>query len=181
MSFDSNGAAIGNAAKIAADLTTAAYTTGTTPAELLGAWASMFADITDVVLERQQNPAAAAAVDRAVAAVTAAFPGSEVVSPPPASPSAPAPAAAPSPSPSAAPAAGADPLEQVWLMFKADFDAGRLGDNWWDNRDNKKNPRSPDYKHKSYKLPGEAYPVGLWRDDRKNPAWVPGWLAQVGL
>jgi hypothetical protein len=180
MSFDSNGAAIGNAAKIAADLTVAAYTTGTNPSELLGAWAALFADITDVVLDRQANPPTPGAVD-VVATVTAAFPGSEMVSPPAISPAVPAPAAATSPPPSVAPAAGTDPLEQAWLMFKADFDAGRLGDNWWDNRNNKKNPRSPDYKHKSYKMPGEAYPVGLWRDDRKNPAWVPGWLAQVGL
>ncbi|KQK14078.1 protein OSB1, mitochondrial isoform X1 [Brachypodium distachyon] len=42
--------------------------------------------------------------------------------------------------------------------------------DWWDNRQNKKNPRYPDFKHKST---GEA----LWVDGRNNPNWVISQLA----
>lgn len=36
---------------------------------------------------------------------------------------------------------------------------------WWDNRTNKRNPRSPDFKHKDS---GEA----LWIDSKQSPLWV---------
>lgn len=37
--------------------------------------------------------------------------------------------------------------------------------DWWDNRMNKRNPRGPDFKHKST---GAA----LWINSRDTPAWV---------
>ncbi|XP_047085178.1 protein OSB2, chloroplastic-like [Lolium rigidum] len=42
--------------------------------------------------------------------------------------------------------------------------------DWWDNRKDKKNPKYPDFKHKST---GEA----LWVDGRSNPNWVISQLA----
>jgi len=43
---------------------------------------------------------------------------------------------------------------------------------YWDNRDNKRNPRAPDFKHKDS---GEA----LWIDSRDTPPWVADSLRQL--
>lgn len=91
----------------------------------------------------------------------------------------PAPAVAPqAPAPPAAPIPGAtdgDPeTEALWREFfanPADF---------WDNRGNKRNPNSPDFSHKTKKLPGKNFGPGLWVNDKKNPSWVSQALAQLG-
>lgn len=182
MSYDSNGMAIGNAAKIAADLTKVAIEHSQDPGTVIAAWAVLFAEVTDVVLERQsgggstnQTSTVTAAAERIISTFNA--------TPEPAPVAAPAPAPAPAPSPAPAPAAvpqpgGMSPLEQAWNMLFADVAAGRLQENWWTD---KKSAKHPDWKHKSYKLPGESYPVGLYRESRKNPAWVAGRLAELGL
>lgn len=50
-------------------------------------------------------------------------------------------------------------IESLWQAFFA----SPL--EWWDNRNNKRNPRAPDFKHKDT---GEA----LWINSRYNPLWV---------
>jgi len=50
-------------------------------------------------------------------------------------------------------------IESLWQAFFA----SPL--EWWDNRNNKRNPRAPDFKHKDT---GEA----LWIGSRYNPLWV---------
>lgn len=91
---------------------------------------------------------------------------------------APAQAAPQAPTPPAAPIPGAtdgDPeVEALWREFfanPADF---------WDNRGNKRTPNSPDFSHKTKKLPGKNFGPGLWVDDKKNPSWVGPALAQLG-
>ena len=51
------------------------------------------------------------------------------------------------------------PKDALWRSV---FDAP---DRWWDNRENKRNPKAPDYKHKES---GE----GLWVNGRDTPPWV---------
>jgi hypothetical protein len=51
------------------------------------------------------------------------------------------------------------PKDALWRSV---FDAP---DRWWDNRENKRNPRAPDFKHKDT---GE----GLWLTGRDTPPWV---------
>ena len=41
--------------------------------------------------------------------------------------------------------------------------------NWWNNRNNKKNPSSPDFSHKTRTKPGSDFKVGLWLKDA--PDW----------
>ncbi|XP_065861038.1 protein OSB2, chloroplastic-like [Euphorbia lathyris] len=48
---------------------------------------------------------------------------------------------------------------ELWQAFFAN------PSEWWDNRNNKRNPKYPDFKHKDT---GEA----LWVEGRNNPAWV---------
>lgn len=45
--------------------------------------------------------------------------------------------------------------------------------DYWDNRIGKKNPRGPDFKHKSTG-------IGLWIEDKKIPSWVSDRLEQRG-
>jgi len=42
--------------------------------------------------------------------------------------------------------------------------------NFWDNRTNKKNPKGPDFAHKTKKSPDGRFGAGLWLKDK--PAWV---------
>ncbi|KAM7257784.1 hypothetical protein ACFE04_013525 [Oxalis oulophora] len=54
--------------------------------------------------------------------------------------------------------------EELWQAFFAN------PTEWWDNRNNKRNPKYPDFKHKDT---GEA----LWIEGRYNPHWVKSQLA----
>ncbi|ONK74398.1 uncharacterized protein A4U43_C03F5810 [Asparagus officinalis] len=54
--------------------------------------------------------------------------------------------------------------EKLWQAFFAN------PVDWWDNRQNKRNPRYPDFKHKDT---GEA----LWIEGKFNPPWVRSQLA----
>ncbi|KAJ7534652.1 hypothetical protein O6H91_13G104300 [Diphasiastrum complanatum] len=56
--------------------------------------------------------------------------------------------------------------KQLWEEFFSD------PSQWWDSRSDKKNPRFPDFKHKTTKK-------GLWLADRFNPPWVHGRLAAM--
>lgn len=40
---------------------------------------------------------------------------------------------------------------------------------WWDNRENKRNPKGPDFAHKAQKKAGSNFPVGLWLS--QAPDW----------
>ncbi|XP_022769535.1 protein OSB2, chloroplastic-like, partial [Durio zibethinus] len=53
---------------------------------------------------------------------------------------------------------------ELWQAFFAN------PTEWWDNRKNKRSPKSPDFKHKDT---GEA----LWVEGRNNPRWVKSQLA----
>lgn len=55
-------------------------------------------------------------------------------------------------------------IEELWQAFFAN------PTDWWDNRDNKRNPKYPDFKHKDT---GEA----LWIEGKFNPTWVKSQLA----
>lgn len=50
-------------------------------------------------------------------------------------------------------------FESLWKSYFAN------PSEWWDNRDAKKNPKAPDFKHK---ISGAA----LWIDSYSNPSWV---------
>jgi hypothetical protein len=49
--------------------------------------------------------------------------------------------------------------ERVWRDYFAN------ATDWWDNRQGKRNPRAPDFKHRVTKK-------SLWIDDWYTPAWV---------
>ncbi|XP_042460015.1 protein OSB2, chloroplastic-like isoform X2 [Zingiber officinale] len=59
---------------------------------------------------------------------------------------------------------GAVPSVELWQAFFAN------PTEWWDNRNNKRNPKYPDFKHKDT---GEV----LWIESKNNPQWVKSQLA----
>ena len=61
------------------------------------------------------------------------------------------------------------PAEKKWMEFFSNPSA------YWDNRQNKRNPRAPDFKHKDDK---ESV---LWLDSRDTPSWVGAKLQNAGL
>ncbi|CAK0784505.1 hypothetical protein CVIRNUC_007709 [Coccomyxa viridis] len=69
------------------------------------------------------------------------------------------------------PPRGADvgPSEKKWMEFFSNPSA------YWDNRQNKRNPRAPDFKHKDDK------DSVLWLDSRDTPPWVGAQLQNAGL
>ena len=157
---------------------------------------------TAVLAARYDNPSAAFVeiLDDIVAAVLkvhevyaieqaqAAFPGTTVaaqVTVPTAGasviqfPQAAAPVAAPAPTvaPMAIPGAtdGDPQVAALWAEFFNDFNANQFAAKWYDNRSSKTKPGQPDFKNKA---DGDK---ALWKTGKKNPAWVPGVLAQAGL
>jgi antitoxin (DNA-binding transcriptional repressor) of toxin-antitoxin stability system len=62
-------------------------------------------------------------------------------------------------------AADGDPdTARLWTLYFQDPSA------FWDNRQGKKNPKAPDFKHRQT---GD----GLWIESKRNPSWVKGRLA----
>ncbi|CAL5229676.1 g13043 [Coccomyxa viridis] len=59
--------------------------------------------------------------------------------------------------------------EKKWMEF---FDNPNA---YWDNRQNKRNPRAPDFKHKDEK------DTVLWLDSRDTPSWVPAQMQKAGM
>ncbi|KAJ7548566.1 hypothetical protein O6H91_07G017400 [Diphasiastrum complanatum] len=59
-------------------------------------------------------------------------------------------------------------MEQLWQEFFSD------PSQWWDNRFTKKNPKYPDFKHKSTL-------EGLWINGWLNPSWVEEKMASMAL
>jgi hypothetical protein len=53
---------------------------------------------------------------------------------------------------------------RLWTLYFQDPSA------FWDNRQGKKNPKAPDFKHRQT---GD----GLWIESKRNPSWVKGRLA----
>lgn len=86
----------------------------------------------------------------------------------------PSPVAQPAPVP-AAPASipgatdGDPQTAALWQEFFQD------PTRWWDNRTGKRNPKAPDFKHKDN---GDK---ALWLTGNKNPSWVAGQLAAIGM
>lgn len=126
--------------------------------------------------------------DHAVEAVERAMPGTVHVDVP-APAAAIAPVAVPQPlqavpapvAPVAAPVAipgavnVAQDTESLWIEFFSDVNAGVWDRKWWDNRHNKRNPKSPDFKHR------DNSDKALWKVGKANPGWVTAALVQAGL
>jgi len=89
---------------------------------------------------------------------------------------APAPVAAPQPIPGAT---DGDPaVDALWREFFADYQAGRFTDRWFDNRNSKPKPSSPDFRAKGK----DRTNTGLWiKSNGKNPSWVLPALQSIGL
>lgn len=82
---------------------------------------------------------------------------------------------APAPIPMATVSGAVNPeTERRWTLFFQNPDA------WYNNIGNKKNPKQPDFRHKTEKG-ADGYPLGLWIQDKGNPAWVAEGLRQIGL
>ncbi len=81
------------------------------------------------------------------------------------------PAATPAPTPSPIPGAtdGNPEVAAIWTEFFQD------PSKFWNNTQNKKNPKGPDFKHKD---DGDK---ALWITDKKNPSWVNQGLHQIGI
>jgi hypothetical protein len=97
-------------------------------------------------------------LEAATASVVAAFPGATVT----AISEAPSAAAVPAPVPGARPISADSSDDELWQ----DVITNRK--DWWDNRNDKRNPKAPDFKHKT--IVKGKYPVGLWFD--RAPAWA---------
>lgn len=200
------GVTVGNAGKIAADLVVAAIQSGQDINAVIGLWSST----TDLVVGElagltsdgpaPEPQAPAGGVQGVPPAIANAFPGTTVepqqqVNPggqqivPPGAQSnvVPLPTGGPAPIPGVqAQAGGVDPdLEEAWQVFFNDVNNNTFAQNWDDNRQQKaqggKYAKIPDFKHKSWTRPGAKYPVGLYINDKKAPAWVAGALAQIGI
>jgi hypothetical protein len=68
-----------------------------------------------------------------------------------------------------------------WTLFFQDIQNGTYAQNWEDVRAQKKGPKSPDFKHRSWKRAGSKFTVGLWIDAKENPDFVRPQLAQLGI
>lgn len=152
------------------------------------------------VQQAQANAAAGGGPFDPVASMQAAFPGAQVATNPfqPATAPGPQPAfvappsnvvpfpvqpAAPGPAPIPGAASGdGDPeVAQQWAMFFADIENGTWTQNWKDNRASKRGEKSPDFKHNTIKDSGGKYTISLWVNGKKNPSWVAGRLAAIGI
>jgi hypothetical protein len=67
--------------------------------------------------------------------------------------------------PPAIPAAAAPPVEEWWVDLFNDFGS------WYDNRTDKKNPRAPDFRHKT-KTDARGDKWALWISSKDTPAWA---------
>ncbi len=205
--MDSTGKeiSVGNAAKIASELTAFCLNTGADPDAVV----EVYGDILEKVAARIISTSEAAtggapagfapATPQQTQALQHAFPGSQVqAAPAPAAPfqqpqvvappsnvvpfpqqAAPAPQfGGPAPVPGVAPATDGDPeTANYWTMFFNDIANGTWVNNWEDNRATKKGEKSPDFKHRTLKDSGGKYKASLWINGPKNPSWVAGQLA----
>lgn len=200
MDNHNRGQAVGNAAKIAADLTEIALQTGQDAQTVFDLWAGLFETVAehaikvnesyevepvvpDFAKQPIQAPSPAPAAFNPVQAVQSAFPGTQVITAPPAGPGnvVPLRPAGPAPVPGVAPQGGDPVTEENWNVFFADIDAGTWANNWKDNRLTKRSDKSPDFQHQSWKRPGARYNVSVYLDDKKNPPWVAEKLRQYGV
>jgi hypothetical protein len=199
MTAQAPGVTVGNAAKIASEVTALSFSTGVTFDNILPVYTEVLDGVLAAMAARTEDAKAYSPTPPAVQRVENAFPGTTVVAAP--SNVVPAPQAAarvpqqspqaqvPSPAgPAAVPGVsngGNAQLEEAWNVFFNDINAGSFTDNWEDNRQKKleggKFANIPDFKHQSWQRPGEKYPVGLYISDKKNPAWVTQSLANVGI
>jgi hypothetical protein len=100
-------------------------------------------------------------VESTTAQVAATFPGATVT------PIQQAPSAAPAPVPGAKPISADSSDDELWQ------DVVTNRSDWWDNRNDKRNAKAPDFKHKT--IVKGKYPLGLWFD--RAPAWAKEALA----
>ena len=205
MDNQARGQAVGNAAKVAVDLTAIVFggTPVGDPTALFQVWQQLHQQVATSMIalnESLETPAPAAphpAGFSAEQAVVSAFPGTTVVTAPVAQPAvvaaAPVVVAPPSavlaqvPAPAAIPnagnpAAGNPEVAEAWEVFFADVQNRTFEANWHDNRTSKRSANSPDFRHKTWKRkPSDRYTVGLYLVSDKNPADLPQRLAAVGI
>ncbi len=191
------GVTVGNAAKIAAELTEFALTNNIDPAQVIPLFEQTLDGVLATMATRTEDTAAPAGSNTfsAEQSIQSAFPGTTVVpnEPQQVAPipdTAPANVVPPTPTavattPAAIPGVQADPTEEAWNVFFASVENGTFAADWEDNRAVKqqggKFAKIPDFKHKSWQRPGDKYPVGVYIDDKKNPNWVAGKLAAIGI
>lgn len=171
---------IGQAANITAELVKASADPDDSVETLVGRWAANLEAVTEGLVATQTKyglqeafPGATVEPAPAVAPAPAAAPQPQYTQPqsapnyqPPAYTPAPA---APQQPPAAPGVTDGDPqVAADWQLFFSDPTA------WWDNRRNKKNPKGPDFSHRSVKR-GD-YAIGLWTTGKKNPSWLPAAL-----
>jgi hypothetical protein len=127
-------------------------------------------------------PQAAPAAPAAYVAPPVAPAPSNVV-PFPVQPQGPSPFPAQGPAPVPGVGNGEDPeTAQAWAMFFNDIATGQYANNWKDNRGSKRGPRSADFVHNTLKQQSNPkYALSLWIDGKKNPAYVAGELAKLGI
>lgn len=117
--------------------------------------------IKDAVLESIEQTATA----DAFAGITAAFPGTTEVTNVTQHPAYAGPAQnTPSPAPAPIPGATGGKDDALWTELLQNRGA------FYDNRGNKKNPKGPDFSHKTKLQEGSTYKVGLWLKDA--PEWA---------
>lgn len=200
MTTKAPGQTVGNAAKIAAELTGLALQHNTDPASIVPLFSQaldlVIAEIDSRIDHGPAQPAPTAGFN-AEQSIQSNFPGTTIVPPPSAAPAAPNPGATviqlPVPGPAAIPGAatpaatqGPDPLAvEAWTQFFNDIAAGAYAQNWEDLRpvkaSGKMKANGPDFKHKSWKRPGDQYTVSVWIDGKGNPDWVKPKLAEIGV
>lgn len=176
------GATVGNATKVAADLTALALQYGIAIPDLVGTYSEAVDAVLAIAAQRTDQPF------NASQSIQSAFPGSTVQqqAPAPQAPQQPAQGGfGQSPNVVAAPGAQVVPfpgagnqadngpfggapqvpganqggggdesaqLEQAWRQFFTDLANNQAANNWHDNRNNKKSAKSPDFRHKTWKF-----------------------------
>lgn len=177
------GTSVGVAANNAATIIAATLSEGWNlddPKYITDAYAELVRDFTTVIIAQRGEAVG-------LLGLTEAFPGSQlqqqaappqqsnVVPLPVQQPAAP-PAQPPAQPPTVPGASDGDPVvADLWAKFFADPTA------WYDNRTSKRNPNAPDFKAKDLPDPNNPqYKAGLYVNSKKNPSWVPQYLAQAG-
>jgi hypothetical protein len=131
------------------------------------------------------SPYQPATAPQAAPAGPAAYvaPPSNVVPFPVQQPQGPAPFPAQGPAPVPGVGNGEDPeTAQAWAMFFNDIATGQYANNWKDNRSTKRGAKSADFIHNTLKQQSNPkYALSLWIDGKKNPSYVAGELARLGI
>lgn len=159
--------------QLAAELAAAAASSGQDPFALFEAYAS---GVVETVVNLQAEYAIKDSFPGTVTAAPVTIPPTAPTMPvapvlafrPPTAPVAAAPVAIPG-------VTDGDPaVASLWVDF---FDNQS---SWYNNINGKRNPKAPDFKHKTQGT-AETGNKNLWINDKKNPSWVANALRQNGL